>query len=208
MARTVVAGKYTIVHKEAAYFDEWEVTERDAFRGGPLVGTDVSTVRCGFERDEIDELTNREIIDDALFGQWTFGYPYVGVGEGELYCHDCTVSLLADMSDDPDMVSEDEWITVTVLQELQPAGEYCPGCESYAISEPYCQECSSQEKPLLFAQEGYHAICRDCMAEALMKREATRKVKTYAASYMHPDGETYVQYRHDNGGTFTYERSA
>jgi hypothetical protein len=204
MTRTIVAGKYTITHKEMSYFDKWEVTEQDAFRGWSYVDQDVTTVRCRFERDELEDLTIREILDDALFGQWTFGYPYVGVTDGALLCQECAIKQLVDMADEPDMHDESDWLTVTVLQEMQPAGEYCSGCESYAISEPYCQECSSESKPLVFSDDGYHAICRDCLASKLWSKDATREVKTY-----HYNGQPYVEYQLNSrygsdDGRFTY----
>ncbi len=135
MNRTIIAGKYAITASydpANEYADNLTIIERDAFRGGRLVGTDTSSrYETSIDAEWIETVSTRELIELALFGQWTFGYPYVGIGGGEMLCMDCAINALVDLADAPDddysyldQYDRDAFITVTVLQELPPAGEY------------------------------------------------------------------------------------
>ncbi len=208
MNRTITAGKYTITASydpTNEYADNLTIIERDAFRGGRLVGTDTSSrYETSIDAEWVETATTRELIELALFGQWTFGYPYVGITDGALLCKDCAINELTELAEyDADSIySSGADITVTVLQELPPAGEYCSGCESYAISEPFCEVCESESKELMHSDDGYHAICRDCLAGKLMSREATRHIVTYPWN-----DNTNVVYSVPDGGYYTYQRS-
>ena len=205
MERTITTGKYTITYSydpANEYRDNLTITERDAFAGGRLIASDTtSRYEPQIDAEWIETANTRELIELALFGQWTFGYPYVGIGEGFMLCQECALNELVTMADDPDMHSEQDWVTVTILQERRPAGEHCEnGC---VICEPFCEECGNESAPLLYSDSGYHAICRDCMASQLVTGTASRTV--ISLDY-NRNGAYRVEYRNSNA-SYSYVRS-
>lgn len=114
---------------------------------------------------------------DAIPAGWTFGYPHAYVGDGFLLCPTCVLKQVKEFTNDPEnpydncgVDPEQMTCQLFVYGETPQSGDACDNCYEYIPGvEPYCGECSSTDKPLISSDSGEHMLCRDCIADRIVK---------------------------------------
>lgn len=152
-------------------------------------------VWSGYVTHDPARLNMLPTILESAFPRGMNGYPGLFVGDGYALCPDCGRAALSDRDSDADELT----FAIDWARSDNLSGMTCDGCGEW-ICEPSCGECGRDESDLptdlVYNDSGDRCVCRDCIAEALLRTREREQGRTVIWRGSYRQGEPDEQHEH------------